>query len=377
MKKSLIALAVASAFVAPAAMADTTIYGSVNMSFDYTDNGDANGVNGTSTNQIMSNGSAIGFKGTEDLGGGTSAIWQIETAVTPDQGNNGWATNDAFGGLSGESWGTLILGQHDTPYNMATRSLDLFQYGIADNRSLMGMTGGGGANHDIRLGNVIAYISPAMSGFTVAAAYVAGAENATLSGQTKADAYSLAGMYSAGPLYAALAYQEVKGGTACGFTNVNCAAVPTSSDKAKAWELAASYTMNAFTINGIYEKTSGQALGLGVDNLDQTNYYLAAKYMVNSSDAVKVAYTHASTNPQAGASSADVANSDAKQYSIGYDHDMSKHTTVYALYTKLNNGDGATYQLGESTGDASSGTVANIGPGADPSAWSVGIRHSF
>ena len=74
MKKSLIALAVAGVFAAPAAMAaDTTIYGQANASFDGVDNGSG----GTTTNKVSSNASRLGVKGSEDIGGGNSAIWQF------------------------------------------------------------------------------------------------------------------------------------------------------------------------------------------------------------------------------------------------------------------------------------------------------------
>ena len=85
MKKSLIALAVAGVVAAPVAMAEVTIYGQANVSYDVVDNGTSTaGAAGTSTNKVSSNASRIGFKGTEDLGNGTSAIWQIESGANID-----------------------------------------------------------------------------------------------------------------------------------------------------------------------------------------------------------------------------------------------------------------------------------------------------
>ena len=62
MKKSMIALAVASVFVAPAAMAEATVYGQVNMAYEMVDNGGDGlgvGLNDTSRNHVASNSSRI------------------------------------------------------------------------------------------------------------------------------------------------------------------------------------------------------------------------------------------------------------------------------------------------------------------------------
>jgi len=393
MNKKLIVLAIAGALAAPVvAMADTTIYGAANVSFDNVSNGTTTaGVAGINRNQVSSNASRIGFKGNEDLGGGTSAIWQLESQVNLDSGApnlggtpgtvaNTFATRNTFAGLSGESWGTVLLGQHDTPYKLATRGLDLFADTIADNRSLMGMTGGGAASHDARLGNVLAYISPAMSGFTAAVAYVAGAEAAALSTNVKGSAWSLAGMYNAGPINGSLSYQVIDVGTA-GTGTMSAGpfgggllpVAMAGNDKVKAWKLGGGYTMDQFAINAAYERTTSTVAVAAGDALAQNNWYLAGKFNVSASDAVKLAYTHAGQNPQA-AGTANVVNSEANQVSVGYDHNLSKRTTVYALYTRLNNKAAAMYALGNA--DATTGGVAG-GLGTSPSAVSLGMKHTF
>ena len=85
MKKSLIALAVAATLVAPVAMADTsnvTVYGTAHMSIDRV----KDGVTPTSsnTNQLSSRESNIGFKGSEDLSNGLSAVFQVESEISFD-----------------------------------------------------------------------------------------------------------------------------------------------------------------------------------------------------------------------------------------------------------------------------------------------------
>ena len=391
MKKSLIALAVAGVFVAPAAMADVTIYGQANASFDRVSEGNATGsVNGTTNSQVSSNASRIGFKGSEDLGGGTSAIWQIESGVNLDNSLNAGATSsfanrDSFVGLSSESMGTVLLGTHDTPYKMASRGLDLFADTIADNRSLMGggsfntaaaiaaatlttaIAAGGvgaGASFDGRQGNVLAYVSPSMSGFTAAIGYVPLSETASGSGALKSSAWSLAGLYGAGPITANLAYE----------THDIDSLVGVSGVKESAYKLGLGYAMDAFAVNFVYEHTKdniGKAFALADENTFGHNaYYLGGKFNVSASDAVKLAYARAGDRHMNGAGS----NTSANQVSLGYDHAMSKRTTVYALYTRLSNSSASGYAL---MNGGTTGGMSSIGLDADPSAWSIGIKHSF
>ena len=391
MKMKLLALAIAGAFVAPVAMAEheegapanamgnVTIYGQVNGSFYFVRDGAKD--SSTSTTQVSNDASRLGVKGSEDLGGGLNAIWQIETGFNVDGTNDqitgsgfktgsGLGTRNTFVGLNGAAWGTAILGSHDTPYKTATRGLDLFADTIADNRSLMGMTGGGITTHDVRATDVLAYVSPNMGGFSVAVGYVAGAENAAFPNDKKGDAWSAYGMYNAGPINASLSYQRVNGGNA----DTNLAQpIPFGigdDHDATAWKLGGGYSMDAFAVNAVYEHTTGD-LGFG-DKLDQNNWYLAGKFSFTPNDAVKLAYTSAGKTH--GGTTAEITDSDAHQWSVGYDHNLSKRTMVYALYTKLDNKANADYALGlrnGMTGGASGGFES------DPSAFALGIKHSF
>ena len=373
MKMKLLALAVAGAFVAPVAMAEheegaaagsVIVYGQVSASYDNVKSGLTAGD--TTNNNVSSNATRIGFKGSEDLGGGTSAIWQIESLLDIDgnnSDNNGttFSTRNTFVGLSGASWGTVIMGRHDSPYKVATRGLDMFADTIADNRSIMGLAG----IHDTRLNNAAAYLSPSMSGFSLAIATVAGAENA-VNGDNKGSAWSGYAMYNAGPINASLSYQTVTfGSTFSGsLGNDNFGGLP-ANDKSTAWKLAGGYTMDMFQVNAVYEKV-GSSGTIG-DLLDRHSWYLAGKYNVTANDGVKLAYTSAGKLGSA-------VDTEANQWSVGVDHMMSKRTTVYALYTKLTNKANAAYAIG---GSGISTAASTPGFDADPSAFSLGIKHSF
>lgn len=368
MKKNLIALAVAGVFVAPVAMADTsnvTIYGIADLAVGSTNNGVV------SNTQVSSQVSKLGFKGSEALGDGLSAIWQIEQQIDVDNSGapgakNSFATRNSFAGLKSESMGTVLLGRHDTPYKIATRKLDVFVDQMATNLSLIGgsaaATGGAGL-HAARPTDVLAYISPKMNNFTVAAAYVAGAETATTAAQQKGSAYSLAGMYDAAPFYAALAYESFKYGTV-GTGTFGAAGALAAGDTLSATELGFGYTMDALQLNLVYENNKSSVLGL--DKFGRTNWYVAGKYSFGSDD-VKLGYTNAG---QIGG----VANTGAKQISVGYDHSLSKRTTLYAQYTKISNQSGANYVL-TSAGSTAGGAAVALGN--SPSGLVFGMKHVF
>jgi predicted porin len=344
MQKKIIALAIASALTAPAmAFAEATVYGQADLSIDRINDGNTN--SGTSYN-LVSNESRIGLKGSEDAGNGMSVVWQVEAGIGMDTGNTtaGQLFNrNTYLGLSGAGMGTILAGRYDTPYKISTRRLDVFaDTEAADNRGLAGISMMG-AGHDVRRSNSLVYLSPSWGGFSLAAGTTFGAENAP-SGATKGTALSLAGMYEAGPLYATLAYDSLKYGTVGDLAAVGPIAV---NDEAKAWKAGVGYAMDAITVNAVIEKPKfTQAIGGGSSS--STNLYLGGKFAISTTDAIKLAYT------KRGDTSG--ATNNAKQYALGYDHNMSSNTTVYALYTKITD---------------------NTAGAADPSTISVGVKHSF
>lgn len=359
MNKSLIALAVAGVFASSAAMAAVDIYGQANVSYDLVDND-----GGRDSTGVGSNASRLGFKGSEDLGGGLSAIWQIESQIAIGNGagpyenpgsQTGLGFRDTFAGLKGSQWGSLRLGRMDTPYKLSTRGMDMFHNTIADNRALMGI------GHDVRTNNTINFTTANYSGFSAAASYYGDQQGTAPQGTTgwynsinnTNEGFSVAGMFDSGPFYATAAYQSNSNGPAPGNPSLN-------SD---AWKAAVGYSVAQFAINGIWENISARNGGS-----DATSWHVSGKFNLTSADSIKASYTdldnHVSGAP----------NSGAKQFAVGYDHKMSVRTTLYALYSKLDNDQGAGYQLGWN----SSGTsMSNAAFGNSPSVFSLGMKHSF
>jgi len=172
MKKNIIALAIASAIAAPAAMAGApTVYGQGYMSIDnLTDKG-------TSVN---SHSSRIGVKGASDLGGGLKAIYKMEFGLNMNDTAGGQLSGrNAYIGLAG-GFGAVLLGRHDTPLKMI-QGKDLFndatKTGYGDNKPMAGGLGMLGAAGEIRAGNAVAYVFPAMNGVKLVVAGVSAKAN--------------------------------------------------------------------------------------------------------------------------------------------------------------------------------------------------------
>src|SRR3954467_13153274 len=130
MNKKLIALAIAGACVAPAAMAQTanpvTLYGRVYVTLEQVQAKGSNPTNAaevSSRTRVSDQSSLLGVRGTEDLGGGLKAFFQLETGFKPDENNTTFAARNSAVGLQG-GFGSVLLGRWDTPWKTATIAVD-------------------------------------------------------------------------------------------------------------------------------------------------------------------------------------------------------------------------------------------------------------
>ncbi|MDP1636280.1 MAG: porin, partial [Gallionellaceae bacterium] len=133
----------------------------------------------------------------------------------------------------------------------------------------------------------------------------------------------------------------------------------------KAMKLGFGFSQDMFSVGAVYEKTSDN-LGTAQANKYGHNAMTVAGKMNMGSGAIKLAYVKAG---QIGST----VDSGASMVSLGYDHSMSKRTTLYALYSKISNDKAASYKFTQNSGASS--TLA--GAGASPSAISMGIKHAF
>src|SRR5438067_430642 len=175
MNKKLVALAVAGAFAAPLAVqaqtANVTLYGRLNMDLEFVKGQQNDGSNPT-VNRVSSNISRFGMRGTESLGGGLNAIFQIESSVTADNSGGTIAGRETFAGVQG-GWGTVKLGYFFAPYydtGSIFANTPTFRTSILATHALWGNNGYNGANVATgsfaqRHSNNVRYDSPDLSGF--------------------------------------------------------------------------------------------------------------------------------------------------------------------------------------------------------------------
>ncbi|MCP3670138.1 MAG: porin [Gammaproteobacteria bacterium] len=335
MKKQLLAAAIAAAVAVPmtASAGDVTLYGVVMMSINDLDNevnagnpgGSANWDNGVDGLSVQSHFTRFGIKGTEDLGNGLSAFFQIEFHLA-DAENGGNLNNNrnTFVGLAG-NWGKVGIGNNDGPYKKSTASLELFSVVQGDANQL--------GFEDVRLSDSVFYYSPNWNGFSFGAAITMPSVDANEDG---VEGYSLAATYKNGPWFAALAVEDFDDGL-----TDHAATLGRSEDK---WRLGLGYTANGFHVGYIYEDRDNIA---GVDGADEDSWQLSGSYTFGNNVA-KIAYGE--ENDIGG-----VGGVDSDMWSIGLDHKLSKRTKLYGVYA-----------------DYSHDTAGN-----DWDSWGVGIVHKF
>jgi len=382
MQKKLIVLALASAFAAPAfaATSNVDIYGQFDVSVDrvhgiqsQTSSGAGTGNSNTAW-RLSSNKSRIGLKGSEDLGGGLAAIWQFEQEVVLDRGAtaSGWGNSrNSFLGLKG-AFGTVLAGTHDTPYKLSTASLDPFADTAGDYNAIIG-TFDGANTSDLRLGNVLAYITPSFNGLTGAIATSFLRENGETNSTGKPSAWTGMVNYANGPLYLSGAYEKA------GHVNAVHPIFGSLSDiDVRSWKLGAGYTLGNFVVNAIYDNIKVD-FNTGSTSLKRSAWGLNGVYNMGNI-ALKGGFYNAGK----------ISNTDktgAKMWEAGADYNLSKRTKLYAVYTQVKNDANASYSAGgaRSAGFGGSGindlaipgTMNGNPSGKDPSIFAVGMRHTF
>ena len=311
MNKKLIAAAIGAAVVAaPTAFAESVVYGKIHTDVRMNDSSVPNSDNYT----VNSNASRLGFKGSEDLGNGLKAIYQIEMQFNSDGGTAQVGTagfsaqRNTFVGLSGD-WGTVVVGKHDTPAKIAFYATGNEVLGD----SILDLNGGvAGVFTEVRANNAIAYVSPSFSGFSMAAAIVPGEETGANSSNNLADHASFGVMYSGFGLKAGIGYEILDDQALAG-----------AGDDQEMLQAGASYTFNNFSVGAQYESDDNRG---AVTGAEYEAWALTAKAKFGN-NAVSAIYTTSESKNAVGATT-----SDTDGWGLAAEHNFSKRTKVYVAY---------------------------------------------
>jgi predicted porin len=374
MQKKLIALAVAGLVSGGAfAQSNVTMSGGIFMGYDSNKTSGSAGTAGFGTvNRVTDHSSNLNINGSEDLGGGMKAVFQIDTRFGLDQTGGTWAGGNSWVGLSG-NWGRVVAGKQDLHYNelagglgaMRVRSLQsLLGHGI------MSEVNGVAITPRTRSNNAVVYNSPNMSGFAVQvagsthagtnAAGTSSAEGGQAADGSKGSAWNLTAKYANGPINAGYSYWQnnEEGG------NGSAANSMTDQRSNRIW--------------GRYAFPMGLSLGLGWDsskydndatantNWVKRNAWQATGQYTMGANAFYLQYAKAGKTSGAGAAD---DSSGAKAWMLGYDYALSKRTNVGISYTEVKNENGGTY-------DFFASPVATP-VGAKSAQWHLGMSHSF
>ena len=335
MKRSLFLAAVATlAGTSALAQSSVTIYGRLNMSVEK-----QKLTSDESIWAVQNSSSRIGFKGTEDLGGGLKAFFLIEHGFSPDTGsaNATFWGRESNVGLEG-SFGKVRLG------NMGPTAA---YFATADYISMHNHDTGTSADtlylYQGNAQNTIAYTTPTFSG--VNAELQLGLKETGTKNTT-----TLAVNYVGGPLHLGASYINGVDNYGAALTGI------ANGDSAKQFGLRALYEMGPFTVGAYFINDKIEFPG---GDIKRNAYRLSGMYTMGATE-FHVNYGAAGKLKVAGTT---VDGTDAKQATVGVNYNLSKRTKAYAFYTKLGGDAGPDY--------------ADINGFGVKNAFAVGVRHNF
>jgi predicted porin len=326
MKKTLVAWAVLSAFAGTAAaQSSVSIYGIVDLWVGST----KSGLGAQSVTSLDNGGlspSRLGFKGSEDLGGGLSAVFTIEGNLTPDNGTAGRLAFDrqSYVGLEG-GFGAVHFGRVWTSfYDVEALAFTSFDSAFTPEYYAFGSV-----DYTGNPNNGIKYVSPEFGGFTGTASYAIDEKNGAAN-EVKTGALGLS--YTGGPLTAVVAYQQEK-----------ATGTPNSLSFTR---ISAAYDLGVVVLKGNY--------GTAKDNLSDAkskDYSLGVDVPLSEALTLGAGYARGKDNAAGG--------SDKRSaYGLAATYGLSKRTTVYAGITK---------------GETKNGGVKTD----EENLYAVGLRHTF
>jgi predicted porin len=341
MKKSLIALAVMAFAGAASAQSSVTLFGIVDAAVSHyrvDDGGHFTGLTNSGYNS-----SRLGFRGTEDLGGGMSASFWLEGSLSNDDGTPGGFMFQRRSTVSlASGWGELRLGRDYTPTFWNLTVFDPFgTNGVGTNITLTAKGATGVDPKSVRSSNMVGYfLPPNLGGFYGQINYAFDEKV----GDDDTGRYMGARFgYGSGPWNVALAYGRTDGDPTL-----------TVAPDVRAWNIGGSWDFGMAKLMGMYDNTKFEG---AAGDASLKSWLVGALVPVGAGE-IRVAYSRAKIEDDARAS----------QWAVGYVHNLSKRTALYATYAHISNNEFSDLTVGSGvTGVAD----------RNSSGFDIGIRHSF
>jgi len=372
MKKLLATLVLSLGMTAVAqAQSSVTVYGLLDVGIQ---GRNVKGSPTTSTNTFNSDqfasgaesGSRIGFRGVEDLGGGTTTFFTVETGVTPTNTTvSTWFNRQSFVGIGQKGLGNVAIGTQYGPIWKAMGTTDPGQQNNVIGSVIFPQAGtdGGQAQFDAaytgRFGNSLTATSERVAGFSANALYALNNTNSAQTGPTtggtnNSNAYGLGLDYSRGAFYAIVAYQNLKS---------EVTATPTAS--ITNW-VGTNTTDNQLYAAATYQLKSVKLFANYIDrkitsNLDSNQFLNRSGQQIGARGFVTKAIEGWASvgNGKYSAFGANQPTANFTAYQVGANYWMSKRTNLYTI-------------LGSSQTSSTSNTASLSG-----NMYAAGIRHTF
>lgn len=296
---------------AAAPVSSVTVYGRLDVSLDRIETDGA-----PRDNAVVDNASRLGFRGTEDLGGGLKAVFGIEYGFRADTGAFASASaplRNAFVGVVGP-FGAVALGRLDSanPTGSPLYSQDMKAADPVVHDAGATAFGTDVLNARNRVSNAVGYMSPNFSGVTVRArAYLSGPDASEDDGK-KLD---VGVNYESGPVYAGIGYGKNRGNVAG-----DSAPLDKLDDKV---QVVGSYDFGTVRAYGI----------LGEDRFVGTPRTKVGYWLVGGTYAEGPHVVTANLMEREKRSN---PNGESKCFQIGYSNLLSKRTRLYALLDSRN-----------------------------------------
>jgi len=352
MKKSLLALAALTAFAgAASAQSSVTLFGIVDAGVARLS---AGGHSVTGMTNSGYNTSRLGFRGVEDLGGGLQAGFWLEGQLANDSGEGA----AGGGGLNFQrrstvslmgSFGEIRIGRDYTPEFWNLTIYDPFgTNGIGSNNTIAMLAGQANVTTAVRSNNAVSYFTPNLGGFSGQVMYAFGEKSSALGSAKKENNYlGIRAGYAAGPVSVHVAYGKTEG----------------AADAAdhKVWNVGGSFNAGFLTASLLVSQEKNGA-GLTVLAIEP------GIQVPVGAGVIRASYGHYDQKKGTAAWN----DNDYKKIAVGYLHNMSKRTTLYATYARIAN-DGT--QTKTVSNNGLSGVTAS--PGGNSSGVEFGVRHAF
>jgi len=353
MKKSLLALAVLGAYAGVAsAQSSVTLYGTVDLSAKYVKNDNAKKRYSLAQDGI--NSSQLGFKGTEDLGGGLKAGFVLLAGVNADSGttNQQFFNRKATVSLMG-NFGEVRLGRDYTPTFWNNTIFDAFgTNGLGDSSHV----GQKLAATFVRANNSIGYFLPSGIGGVYGQVMAAAGENGTgpnlygtVVGNNPGRYVGARVGFAAGPFDIAGAYGAQK--------------FVSGAQDQKTLNIGASYDLSVVKLMGYYDRDTQSVAG-GTDKENRFSFSVVAPF---GQSEIHAGY-EASKRDNVG------VKTKVDQFAFGYVYNLSKRTAVYSTVSRLSNKNGTLLTVGGGNAIGSDGTVVG---NPKSTGFEFGLRHFF